>query len=206
MIWKPVEQPGDGYEKMIKFEKQPDILKIPKRFRNAEFDAKTSVNMGTIAKEFLLNFEKYYLAGLAPAFFGKPGIGKSYVAAIIAKQLNETGVPVYWADVVSTLNTMMEHRDFRSAPAYFELKKKVTTIPVVVLDDFTHLQSFERTRELFFEVVNTRYANNLPTIFTANFALDAKGAVISWKDIAHEFGAAVTRRIKIMSKGLLFTE
>jgi DNA replication protein DnaC len=189
----------------IKFEKQPGLLVIPRRFVKAEFDAQTNTTMGVIAKEFLKNFEKYYSAGLAPAFFGKPGIGKSHIAAVVAKQLNEQGVPVYWADVIGTLNTMMEHRDFRASTAYFDLKKKVMTIPVVVLDDFTHLQSFERTRELFFEIVNTRYANNLPTMFTANFALDPEGEKISWNDVAREFGVAITRRIKLMSKGLLFS-
>jgi DNA replication protein DnaC len=190
---------------MIRFEKQPGLLRMPGRFKDAEFDDKTHKDMRVIAEEFINNFEKYYQQGLAPTFFGKPGIGKTYVAAVIAKTLYKQDIPVFWVEVVRMLNYMMELRDFRRADEYLALKKHITATPLVVFDDFTHLQSFERTRELFFEVVNTRYACNLSTIFTANFALDAEGNKVSWQTVSHEFGSAIARRISLMSKGLLFS-
>jgi len=186
----------------LKFEPKPGILKLPNRFLTAAFDGHTNEALKEIAEEFIENFAEYYVNGIAPAFFGPPGIGKTHVAAVIAKLLhNKQGVPVYWADTVQTLNKIMDYRDFRNS-AYFRIKKDLTQIPLVVLDDFGHMQDFTRTRELFFEIVNTRYSRKLPTIFTAN--ISAGVTQESWEQLDNICGSAVTRRIKVMSKGLLF--
>jgi DNA replication protein DnaC len=186
----------------VTFVKQPDLLALPKRFISAELDDKTNASLKAVANEFTTNFSKYYSLGLAPMFLGNPGVGKTHVAAAIANTLDkEKNVPVYWADAVRTLNNLMDYRDFRDK-SYFALKEKVLRTPFVIVDDFGHLQRYARTRELFFEIVNARYASRLPTLFTANFEVGQ--SVESWGVIDSCFGPAMTRRFRVMCKGLLF--
>jgi DNA replication protein DnaC len=186
----------------MKFVEQPDLLAIPKRFADAELDDHTNKALKAVAEEFIKEFYVYYNKGIAPMLLGNPGVGKTHVAAAIAKILyNEMKVPVYWADAVHTLNNLMDYRDFRDK-SYFKVKDKVLHTPLVIIDDFGHLQRYARTRELFFHIVNTRYASALPTLFTANFEVGESAE--SWGVIDSCFGAAMTRRFRVMSKGLLF--
>lgn len=185
----------------LKFEALDELI-LPKRFIKAEFDQNTNSIMRQIGEEFLTNFDHYYRQGEAPAFFGPPGIGKTHVSAVIAKQLHDVGIPVMWCNTVQVINKLMDYKDLRQAYHYFELKRKLQSIPVIVMDDFGQLSEYRRTKEVFFEVIDARYANVLPTIFTAN--LDVSENVDSWDHISNRIGAALVRRIRLMSKGLLF--
>jgi DNA replication protein DnaC len=186
----------------VRFVEQPDILALPKRFVNAELDQHTNRALKAVATEYISDFFDYYDVGIAPMLLGNPGVGKTHVAAAIAKIVyNEMKVPVYWADAVRTLNNLMDYRDFRDK-SYFKVKDKVLHTPLVIIDDFGHLQRYARTREMFFEIVNARYASKLPTLFTANFEVGESAE--SWGVIDSCFGPAMTRRFRVMSKGLLF--
>jgi len=186
---------------MKNFTYDPQAFVIPRRFADAKFDEQTNPQLKLIAQEFLSHFDKYYDEGIAPTFLGPPGIGKTHVAAVIAKTLDSMEIPVLWADTITLLNKLIDYRDFRSQ-SYWTLKKNIITTPVVVMDDFGHMQEYTRTKELFFELVNSRYSMQLPTIFTANFEVD--NTQESWKQIIEKFGSALTRRIRMMSRGLLY--
>jgi DNA replication protein DnaC len=70
-----------------------------------------------------------------------------------------------------------------------------------VLDDIGQLAEYKWTKEALFEIVDARYSNALPTLFTANY--EVKGKVDSWAHISNIVGSAMVRRIRLMSKGLL---
>lgn len=184
----------------MRFEQAKGLV-LPRRYADAVIDDKTGDITRALIENYVGNFKEYYLQGLAPAFFGPPGVGKTHAAAVIAKLLDAKGVPVMWTSAVKMLNMLMDYRDFRKEE-YFKLKAEVTETPVVVVDDFGHMQEFTRTKEMFFEIVDTRYSNKLPTIFTANY--DVVGYSLSWSEMALKISPSIVRRVKAMSKGLLF--
>lgn len=176
-----------------------EILILPERFLEADWD-KIDTPLKVILEEYLVNFEKYEEKGLAPALFGQPGTGKTYAAAALSRKLVRKTIPVWWSSVVHDFNTILDLRDYR-APNYFTLKNRLLTNRVVVFDDFGQLRNFERIRELFFEVVDYRYAEKSPTIFTANFAISNEQG---WDQVAECFSPALARRIQAMSQGLTY--
>jgi len=187
-------------DKELIFYEQPDVLILPDRFLNAKIDDKTNKNIVLMVKEYITNLEKYQELGVAPSFFGVAGAGKTYAAAVVAKLLTARHIPVFWSQTVSELNKLLDYRDFKSG-TYFTLKNKLLTTKIVVFDDFGQLRDYERIREIFFEIVDYRYAWKLSTIFTANFNLDEEE---NWTIVGKGFGGMLARRIKAMSDGLTF--
>lgn len=184
------------------FIQQPELLKIPRRFILAEFDELTAKPAKDNGEAFISNFDYFYEQGIAPSFVGTAGTGKTHASAAIARTLAIQGVPCFWVSVVRALNKLMDYKDFRMQDEYFALKRNIITTPYVVMDDFSHLQTFTRTRELFYELVDTRYASKLPTTFTANVDIGGIEADLT-NALEEKFGAAIIRRVKAMSEGML---
>jgi DNA replication protein DnaC len=169
---------------------------IPHRFRNAVLDDKTHPAIREAVLDYVENFELYYRKGFGLAFLGEPGTGKTHASVIIARTLADKGIPVRWEDTVSLINFLMDTKDFRNTQ-YFAKKSLIRTIPVLVLDDFGKLSSYQRAHELFFEILNARYNNQVPTIFTADFTDDVA------QGISEAFSPAVFRRIEAMAEILI---
>lgn len=177
-------------------------LKLPRRFAEAEISDITNPILHKLATDFTTDFDKWYSRGVGPGLFGPPGIGKTYTCAAIAKYLEQEGVPVMWAGIVKTLNKLLDLRDFRKEREYFIFKKDLTSVPVVVFDDFSHIQDYERKKELFHELIDTRYVNKMCTMFTANFEITKNEN--SWNEISKKLSPSITRRVREMCKGLSF--
>ena len=186
-----------------KFVEIPELLRIPRRFVRAKFDDETTELFKDLGMQFVDNFDYFYEQGIAPSFIGTAGTGKTYASAAIARMLDKKGIPCFWVSVVRALNKLMDYKDFRMKDEYFALKKNIITAPYAVMDDFSHLQTFTRTRELFYELVDTRYASKLPTTFTANVDLNKILETNITASLEEKFGAAIIRRVKAMSEGML---
>ena len=189
------------------FEQQPNLLKIPARFSSSTIDDIRDPHIKKEAISYCSNFNKFFKSGTGPAFFGVSGAGKTYAAAAIANYLSVVGdktenvnhnVPVFWADATVELNRLMDLRDLRRE-GFFGFRDKLYRTPLLVLDDISSLRDFSRLTELFFTIINERYAWKRPTIFTGNYVMDK-----AWSPLTQQFGPHVTRRIRLMSDGLAF--
>lgn len=175
--------------------------RFPDRFVDAVFDSKSDPELVQMLTQYSQNFLEYEKEGLGPALFGKAGAGKTHAAAALARTLVSKNVQVVWANTVGALNLTLDYRDYKHS-SYFKLKALLKEARVVVFDDFGQLRDFSRIRELFFEIVDDRYAWKKPTIFTANFEIKSEK---DWLDeIGKCFNVALARRIYSMSKGLVY--
>lgn len=187
----------------VKFEASDVKLEIPKLFDNASLSTIKDEAVREFANHYVTEFTKYFLSGKAPLLLGSSGVGKTFVAAAIARALAfdeefDYTAPVLWIDTVERLNHLLDLRDFRLASEYFDKKRKIKKTPVVVLDDVLQLREFERIRELLFEIVNYRYSEKLPTIITANI----QNTKEHWTELTREVGSPLARRMREMSEGL----
>jgi len=188
----------------VVFEPSEVTLHVPRLFADASIEVIADEQAKSLATYYVENFTPLFLQGHAPLLLGASGLGKTFIAAAIAKALAPGGssgynTPVLWVDVVEAFNDLLDLRDFRQAGAYFKTKRRIKQTPLVVLDDVLQLREFDRIRELLFEVVNYRYAEKLPTIVTAN--IQNSGNVDT--ELVHGVGAPLARRLKEMSKDLV---
>ncbi len=97
-------------------------------------------------------------------FFGSKGTGKSFYASCIINALRDQKVI---ACMTSTANLM----SVLSAWDKSETMDAISRVPILVLDDLGAERDTSYSAELLYNVINTRYASQKPTIVTTNIDL-----------------------------------
>jgi DNA replication protein DnaC len=101
-------------------------------------------------------------------FAGAVGTGKSHLAVAILKQANMSAI---FAPVPGIMRRMRDSFSLLSQGADSKLLKGLCEAPVLVLDDVGAERITGYSEETFYVLVNERYSNRRPTIFTTNKSL-----------------------------------
>lgn len=140
------------------------IMGIPRRFREA-----------TLAK---CECDYYRLSPLQSEFItGKCGVGKTYLAAALAKDFylthqnykpQDTGFLNFQEMVVRIKSSFRE----RAHESMQDILRTALQSSLVVLDDICTANPTPIAIDALYTIVNRRNENMLPTIYTTNYSLD----------------------------------
>ncbi len=102
---------------------------------------------------------------------GKYGCGKTHLAAAIANEAVEMGVPTLFItvpDLLDTLRFAYNDPEFTFEERFEEIRR----VPLLILDDFGTQNATQWAQEKLFQIVNFRYINRLPLVVTTNLSID----------------------------------
>jgi DNA replication protein DnaC len=103
---------------------------------------------------------------------GGYGCGKTHLAAAIANQAVNRGVPTLFITVPDLLDSL--RFAFNDPETTFEQRlNEIRTASLLILDDFGTQNATAWSQEKIFQIMNYRYINKLPTVVTTNLMLDA---------------------------------
>lgn len=150
---------------------------IPIRYRRATLDEMDVSNKNVqrmVERATAYVKEEHWKNGLGLYISGPPGVGKTHVAAAIMIELIRLGVwPCSFWSVPDLLN------DVRAS--YREKSKQedegddafddALMCEILVLDDIGTERQSEWVREILYAIIDYRYSNMLPTIYTSNYPL-----------------------------------
>ena len=139
--------------------------------------------------EYLDNWEENREAGRGIYFCGDVGVGKTHLAvAVMNEVIQRKRVPSLFVTVPELLDNL---RGAYNDPGrdLDEWMAAVQNADFLVLDDLGSERATDWVRERIFVVVNHRYREALPTIFTSN---------IGPKDLAEQLGERTASRIIAM--------
>lgn len=105
---------------------------------------------------------------------GPPGVGKTHLAVGLGMRAIETGFSVSFYRLDELMHQLK--RDSELSPAKLK-HRKYMAVNLVIIDEFGYQQLDRIEANLFFRVVNYRYAKNLSTAITTN-----KG-IASWPSV-----------------------
>lgn len=151
---------------------------IGKRYYEASFNnlIKEQVNekgINTICD--YIKSDKYIKNGQGLYLFGSYGTGKTYLASCIMNHLMYNGVPC-------KINTLDNIKNEIMSSGYVQggserVVNAYSYIKLLVLDDigteqFTYNGQANAMQSQIFSIINNRYKNMLPTIYTSNYSLE----------------------------------
>ncbi len=156
---------------------------IKRRFQNRTFDkfkVKTpeQERCFRVAKEYADNFAEHYMAGDGLYIEGTNGTGKTHLAAAIALQLINEGIPVICKTASDILEDIKRAFDSVNADLY-ELMYLYKKVDLLIIDDLGKEHCSDWAISTLYSIINDRYEDLKPVIVTANYGLEQLNEVLT---------------------------
>lgn len=151
---------------------------IPARFADrtfASYRAQTVEQHAALkaAKDFADDFTRHLDAGTSAVFSGRPGTGKSHLACAIAKAVVASGHTALYATVREIVLMLRETWRSDSGRSEQDVIRELSRVGLLVIDEVGVGFGSEAEKTQFFDVIDGRYREVMPTILLTN--LDRKG-------------------------------
>ena len=141
-----------------------------KRFTLESFAADTQEarRMKAAAEYYLANAKKTQSIG----YFGKPGTGKTHICIALCQASNR---PHYYWQYRAEIQKI-KNAAYRMPQEYDELLSGAATAGILYIDDLfkgavTGGGLSSQDEQIMFDIINRRYMNELPTIFSSELSL-----------------------------------
>lgn len=146
---------------------------IPKRFSMRTFDnynvEKHDQSQAlAVSKYFAQDFDRFLESGASLMFCGKPGTGKTHLAAAIANAVCEQGRSVVFMSVLKATRMVKDTWKKGAEASENQVYKGLIVPDLLILDEVGVQFGSDTEKLILFEILNGRYENVKPTIVISN--------------------------------------
>ena len=169
---REIEQQKKRREKQMEIERLKrtcfnSMRELSYTFENYQGEENQSL---MIAKNFVEDYEKMKKENIGLLFYGSVGSGKTYLACSIANSLIEQyQISVKIRNFAQIINELQKSSFDFDKNAYIE---SLVNTSVLILDDLGIERDTSYAKEQVYNIVNSRYLKQKPTIFTTNLSYD----------------------------------
>ena len=175
--WKPA---GDRHERVVRCDcwreklgaKRLAEANIPKRYQHCTLGNFTAYNESLERAVAQAKRVADAFPDVSRGLFleGQPGVGKTHLAVAVLKQaIQTTGARGLFYDTRDLLRVIRSTYDPSTRTTELDILRPVMTAELLVLDDLGAEKTSEWVDETMNLIVNTRYNERRPTIFTSNY-------------------------------------
>lgn len=140
---------------------------IGRTFANYRADTEAQQRALRMCQGYAEHFDTCLQRGSSLILAGRPGTGKSHLAAAIMQHIlpRHVGVYVTMMDLIRMLRDTWRKGSERSETDVLE---GLASVPLLVIDEVGAQYDTDGERTLFFDVMDRRYRNMMPTICITN--------------------------------------
>ncbi len=146
-------------------------------FSNVDYEARSG-NIEEFNKivnrciKYVDNFEEILQHGDSIYFYGDVGTGKTFLAHCIGNELMSKGYTVYFTSVIEIDRVIRDTYNQQSGRiSESEIIDTMVTVDLLVIDDIGTERLSDFKQEKLYDIINKRYINLMPMIFTTEFNL-----------------------------------
>lgn len=195
------EQAEARAKELVRIERIIGTSGLGDRFKNRTFEKfntePDNITAYKTARGYADNFAKLMEReknGLV--FAGPPGTGKTHLAASVANQLMNTGVPVIFTTMIDLLSKIKATFDTeRTTANEADVMRSYKTVDLLIIDDMGKEQPTNWALTKMYEIINARYENYKPVIITTNYSAEELTQRLTPKDGDSTTAAACIDRI-----------
>jgi DNA replication protein DnaC len=160
-------------EEQGKIERLFARMAIPKRFQSENFDTyiadtERKKYVLNVMREFAENFDIHLKKGTNLILSGYTGTGKGHMAISVAKHVVSKGYSAFFTTLPEMIMMLRASWNNPNAPSQIETLKMLTTTSLLIVDDVGVGFNSDAERNQLYEVINRRYLDLMPIIFTTN--------------------------------------
>lgn len=160
--------------RMQQTERMLDQAAIPRRFMDRSFDVfhATTPEMRhakSVAVDYATGFERHHADGSGLVLLGKPGTGKSHLAAAILQHV----IPAYQAAYVTCGDLIRAVRATwgnRGELSETQVLKRYASLDLLAIDEVGVQNGTDNEQHILFGILDARYRDMKPTIILSNLA------------------------------------
>lgn len=173
-------------QKAMHFEKAKELRHLSllgKRYENSSFKnldmnrPESFVKAVQRCKAFADNWNIVSKQGYGMYIFGDVGTGKTELTACIANRLINNLVPVVLTNFLEVSKELRDSYNRDEGETENAIISKLAKVDLLIIDDIgsekliknNNKQSF--MQEKIYDIINRRYINNMPTLFTSNYSI-----------------------------------
>jgi len=150
---------------------------LPLRFRERHFGnyqtpCPEAVKVARVACAFAERFEDHLGAGSGLVFCGRPGTGKTHLAAAITRVVTAGGRAVRYLTVAAALRAVKDTWGPSAGQTTHQVLKTLRAVDLLILDEVDLQYSSSADKLILLEIINGRYEDMRPTLLIANLTYE----------------------------------
>ena len=177
--WESLEREKKQQEDFDKFRDRQKASMLGERYLNAGFETanitKNNERAYEIAKKYVKDAETMKRFNIGMYVYGKNGVGKTHLIACMCNELVKNGYRCMYTSIQGII-TLIQKTYNKGESSEDTIIEMLSSVDFLFIDDMAKELMKGQVQGSFaekvlFQVINGRYNNKKPTIFTSNFSL-----------------------------------
>ena len=170
-------------QRMQRFKELQKLSLIGKRYENVTFNSsETGLNKSfdvafNRCQKYCENYKTVLQNGHGIYLFGDKGTGKTHLTACMANEILKKCVPVLLTNLFEISKSLKSTFGKGSTSTERAVMERLSNVDFLFLDDvgteiFTKNSADTWTQTMLFDIINERYNQGKPTVFSSNYSLN----------------------------------